>query len=170
MRVASKFVIPLLFSCTLMAQRPWQQITVPTLREAAANFRTPPRGYGTIQPFLSWNGPDAKDRMARIVRDLDRLAANGTFVFNMSPGRGEPKYLSPEHMDQVKFVVAEAKKRGMKMWIQDECDYPSGMAGGLINTEYPQLRMQGIVADLRASLRRSAISSSDQSTLAGAML
>ena len=152
MRVIGKFVIPLLFSCTLMAQGPWQQITVPPLREAAANFKTPPREYGTIQPFLSWNGPDAKDIMARVVRDLDRLAANGVFVFNMSPGRGEPKYLSPAHMAQVKFVVEEARKRGMKLWIQDECDYPSGMAGGLINTEYPQLRMQGIVADLRASV------------------
>ena len=88
MRVTCKFVIPLLFSCILMAQRPWQQITVPPLREAVANFKTPPREYGTIQPFVSWNGPDAKDRMARIVRDLDRLAANGVFVFNMSPGRG----------------------------------------------------------------------------------
>ena len=152
MRVTSKLAIPLLFSCTLMAQRPWQQITVPPLREAAASFRTPPHEYGTIQPFLSWNGPDAKEIMTRVVRDLDRLENNGVFVFNMSPGRGEPKYLSPEHMNQVKFVVQEAKKRGMKLWIQDECDYPSGMAGGLINTEYPQLRMQGIVADLRASV------------------
>ena len=152
MRVALEFATLPLCALTLMAQRPWQQIIVPPVREAAANFKTPPREYGAIQPFLSWNGPDAKDRMARIVRDLDRLAANGVFVFNMSPGRGEPKYLSPEHMNQVKFVVQEAAKRGMKLWIQDECDYPSGMAGGLINTEYPQLRMQGIVADIRASV------------------
>ena len=152
MRVTLKLAIALLSSLTLMAQRPWQQITVPPVREAAANFKTPPREYGAIQPFLSWNGPDAKEIGARIVRDLDRLAANGVFVFNLSPGRGEPKYLSPEHMAQVKFVVQEAKKRGMKLWIQDECDYPSGMAGGLINTEYPQLRMQAIVADIRASV------------------
>ncbi len=152
MRVTLKLAIPLLCALTLMAQGPWQQITVPTLREAAANFKTPPREYGAIQPFLSWNGPDAKEIRGRIVRDLDRLLANGVFVFNLSPGRGEPKYLSPEHMAQVKFVVEEAKKRGMKLWIQDECDYPSGMAGGLINTEYPQLRMQAIVADLRASV------------------
>ena len=152
MRVTLKLAIPLLCALTLMAQGPWQQITVPTLREAAANFKTPPREYGAIQPFLSWNGPDAKEIRARIVRDLDRLSANGVFVFNLSPGRGEPKYLSPEHMAQVKFVVEEAKKRGMKLWIQDECDYPSGMAGGLINTEYPQLRMQAIVADIRASV------------------
>jgi hypothetical protein len=90
--------------------------------------------------------------MARIVRDLDRLAANGVFVFNMSPGRGEPKYLSPEHMSQVKFAVQEAARRGMKLWIQDECDYPSGFAGGKISQEYPQLTMQGLDADIRISV------------------
>src|ERR1019366_648165 len=91
MRVTSSFVIPLLFSCTLMAQGPWQQISVPPLREAAANFKTPPHEYGTIQPFVSWNGPDAKEIMTRVVRDLDRLENNGVFVFHMSPGRGEPQ-------------------------------------------------------------------------------
>ena len=85
----------------------------------------------------------------RIVRDFDRLAANGIFVVNLSPGRGEPKYLSPEHMDQVKFTVQEAAKRGMRLWIQDESDYPSGFAGGKISKQYPQLGMQGIVADIR---------------------
>jgi len=152
MRVAFRFAIPLLFSLALSAQGPWQQITVPSVREAAANFKTPPREYGAIQPFASWNGPDAKDRMARIVQDLDRLAANGIFVVNMSPGRGEPKYLSPEHMDEVKFVVQEAARRGMKLWLQDESDYPSGFAGGLIGKQYPQLTMQGIVADVRISV------------------
>jgi len=151
-KVFSALALTPLLTAVLLAQRPWQQITVPSLSEAAANFKVPPREYGAIQPFLSWNGPDANERKTRIVRDLDRLVANGVFVFNMSPGRGEPTYLSPEHMDQVKFVVQEAAKRGMKLWIQDECDYPSGMAGGLINTEYPQFRMQAIVADIRVSV------------------
>ena len=90
-----------------------------------------------------------KEVRARIVRDFDRLAANGIFVVNVSPGRGEPKYLSPEHMDQVKFTVQEAAKRGMRLWIQDESDYPSGFAGGNISRQYPQLGMQGMVADIR---------------------
>jgi hypothetical protein len=97
---------------------------------------------------MGWNGPDANERKARIVEDLDRLAASGVFMVNMSPGRGAPEYLSPEHMAQVKFVVQEAKKRGMKLWIQDECDYPSGFAGGKMIKEYPKLAMQGIVADI----------------------
>ena len=144
-------MVPLL-AAVLPAQRPWQQITVPSLREAAANFKAPPHEYGAIQPFATWNGPDAGERMARIVQDLDRLSANGVFVVNMSPGRGEPKYLSPEHLSQVKFVVLEAAKRGMKLWLQDEYDYPSGFAGGKISEQYPELTMQGLDADIRISV------------------
>jgi hypothetical protein len=141
-------MIPLL-AAVLPAQRPWQQITVPSVRDVAANFKAPPHEYGAIQPFTSWNGPDANERMARIVQDLDRLSANGIFVVNVSPGRGVPYYLTPEHMAQMKFIVAEAKKRGMKIWLQDESDYPSGFAGGKIRQQYPQLGMQGMVADIR---------------------
>jgi hypothetical protein len=51
-------------------------------------------------------------------------------------------------MDMVKYVVAELAKRNMRMWIQDESDYPSGFAGGYISERYPQLGMQDIVADI----------------------
>jgi alpha-L-rhamnosidase len=149
MNWAIKLLLFPLSATALLAQRPWQQLAVPSLREVAANFKSPPHEYGAIQPFASWNGPDPKEVRARIVRDFDRLAANGIFVVNLSPGRGEPKYLSPEHMDQVKFTVQEAAKRGMRLWIQDESDYPSGFAGGNISRQYPQLGMQGIVADIR---------------------
>ena len=133
----------------LPAQQPWQQVTVPAVAEVAANFKSPPHEYGAIQPFLSWNGSDAEFRKQRIVEDLDRLASIGVYVVNHSPGRGEPAYLSAEHMEQVKFVVQEAAKRGMKVWLQDECDYPSGFAGGGITKNFPQLGMQGMVADIR---------------------
>jgi hypothetical protein len=135
----------------LLAQRPWQEITVPTVAEAAANFKAPPHEYGAIQPFTSWNGADQTEVRQRIVADLDRMAANGMFIFNLSPGRrspGEGKYLSPEHMDEVKFIVAEAAKRNMRVWIQDESDYPSGFAGGYISERYPQLGMQVMAADI----------------------
>ena len=151
-KVLRKLAIVPLLAAALPAQRPWQQITVPSLRDAAANFKAPPHEYGAINPFTSWNGPDARERMVRIVQDLDQLSANGVFIVNMSPGRGEPKYLSPEHMAQVKFVVQEAAKRGMKLWIQDEYDYPSGFAGGKISEQYPELTMQGLDADIRISV------------------
>jgi alpha-L-rhamnosidase len=137
------------------AVRPWQQITVPTVGEAAANFKSPPREYGAIQPFASWNGADPAEVRTRISRDFDRLSANGIFIVNLSPGRrapGEGKYLSPEHMDQVRFTVQEAAKRNMRLWIQDESDYPSGFAGGYISERYPQLGMQDIVADIQVNV------------------
>jgi hypothetical protein len=133
------------------SQRPWQEITVPSVSQAAANFKSPPREYGAILPFASWNGADPAVVRANIVRDFDRLSANGLFIVNLSPGRrapGEPAYLSPGHMDQVKFTVAEAAKRNMRLWIQDESDYPSGFAGGYISERYPQLGMQALMADI----------------------
>ena len=149
MRLTKSLFALCLLALALMAQRPWQQIVIPSLAEVAANFKTPPREYGAIQPFASWNGPDAKSRVAP---DLDRLSANGIFVVNVSPGRGEPKYLSPDHMSLVKLIVQEAAKRNMRLWIQDESDYPSGFAGGLVSEQHPELTMQGIDADIRISV------------------
>jgi hypothetical protein len=130
-------------------QRPWQQITVPSLREAAAHFRTPPREYGAVH-WAIWGGDLTRER---IVREFDTLAANGIFVVNLGPARAmNPKYLSPEHLALTKFAVEEAAKRGMKVWLADEGSYPSGFAGGKISSDYPQLTMQGIVADMRISV------------------
>src|SRR6202142_1838069 len=106
MKPALKIALLFLLPSLMAAQRPWQQITEPTVSEAARNFKEPPHEYGAIQPFASWNGADPQEVRARIVRDFDRLSANGIFVVNLSPGRrvpGEGKDLSPEHMDQGKF-------------------------------------------------------------------
>jgi len=132
-------------------QRPWQALSDPTVVEAAANFKNPPHEYGAILPFASWNGADPAMVRANIVRDFDRLSANGMYIVNLSPGRrapGEPAYLSPGHMDLVKFTVAEAAKRNMRLWFQDESDYPSGFAGGYIREQVPQLGMQALLADI----------------------
>jgi hypothetical protein len=149
MKLFTRISVLCLFAFAVVAQRPWQQVTIPTLREAAANFKTPPREYGAIQPFASWNGPDAKSRVAP---DLDRLSANGIFVVNSRRGAANRNIFRPDHMSLVKLVVQEATKRGMKLWLQDESDYPSGFAGGKISEEYPQLTMQGLDADIRISV------------------
>ena len=139
----------LLLPLPLAAQQPWQKITVPSSGEVAAHFRTPPREYGAIHWAL-WGGELTREK---IVRDWDALVASGIFVVNLGPARGmSPKYLSPEHLALAKFAVEEASKRGMKVWIADEGSYPSGFAGGQISAEYPQLTMQGIVADIRIAI------------------
>ncbi len=133
------------------AQRPWQEVTVPTVGQAAANFKSPPHEYGAISPFTGWDGPDPVALKQRITADLDRMSANGMFLFNLASGKkspGEPPYLSPGHMDEVKFIAEEAAKRNMRFWIQDESNYPSGFAGGYISERDPQLGMQVMTADI----------------------
>ena len=138
-------IVPL----TLFAQQPWQQTTVPTTREVAANFQTPPREYGAIH-WAIWGGPLTRER---IISEFNALTKEGMYVVNFRPARGmTPKYLSLEHLALMKFAVEEAKKRGMKVWLADEGSYPSGFAGGKISEKYPQLAMQGIVADVRVSI------------------
>jgi hypothetical protein len=138
--------VAVLLACALSAQ----PITLPTVASVAANFKTPPREFGAIQPWIGWNGPQARQN---IVQDFDRLIANGIFVANISVARGgNPSYLSPDYIALMKFAVQEASRRGIKLWFADEGAYPSGFAGGLIGKLYPQLGMQGIVADIRVSV------------------
>lgn len=139
----------LVLPMALAAQQPWQQMTNPALREAAADFKTPPREYGAIH-WAIWGGQLTQDR---ITAEFDALSKMGMYVVNFGPARGmTPKYLSPEHLALTKFAVEEAKRRGMKVWLADEGSYPSGFAGGKISAEYPELTMQGIVADVRVSI------------------
>ncbi|MDP9170642.1 MAG: hypothetical protein M3N54_08500 [Acidobacteriota bacterium] len=149
MRSLRTWLTALLFGAVLLAQRPWQQLTLPSVREAAANFKTPPREYGAIHWAL-WGGELTKER---IVSEFDQLVANGVYIVNFGPSQKmNPKYLSPEHIALTKFAVEEAAKRGMKVWLADEGSYPSGFAGGKIGTDYPQLTMQGIDADIRINV------------------
>jgi len=144
MKTAIRVLLFSLGATALLAQRPWQQITVPSVGDAVANFKTPPREYGAIH-WAIWGGELTKER---IVSEFDSLVANGVYIVNFGPSQHmTPKYFSPEHLALIKFGIDEAAKRGMRVWIADEGSYPSGFAGGLISKDYPQLAMQGIVAD-----------------------
>ena len=149
MKNACRMLALIVCAAGLPAQRAWQQITIPSVSEVAASFHTPPREYGAIH-WAIWGDELTQ---ARIVHEFDQLVANGVYVVNLAPARGmTPKYLSPEHLALMKFAVEEARKRGMKVWLADEGSYPSGFAGGKISEEYPQLTMQGIVADTHISV------------------
>ncbi len=122
----------------------WQEITMPTVAQAATAFPKPPREYGTIH-WAIWGGLQTKEK---VLADIERIEANGTYIVMIDNSRGlQPKYFTPEYLDLVKFTVDECKKRGMKVWIEDDAGYPDGMAGGIISKDYPNLGMQAIVAD-----------------------
>ncbi len=130
-------------------EQPWQKISDPTAAEAAKLFAAPPPEYGS-QFTWGWQGPVDREVIAR---DLDGMKALGVRAAIIEPKTGmSHPYLSPEYFDLVKVAVAEAKQRDMRLWIMDEGDYPSGLAGGKFTTDQPALRMQGLAAPERIAV------------------
>ena len=139
-------IILMLLPSLAIAQSPWQQVTVPSASEAAKGFVNPPAEYGAIH-WAIWGGQQTSER---IVADIKQIHANGGTVYMINNSRGLlPKYFTPEYLDLVKAVVQECKSLGMKVWIEGDAGYPDGFAGGMISRDYPDLGMQGIVADAR---------------------
>ncbi len=122
-------------------RRSWQAISVPTTAEVAAHFDSPPPEYGLVL-WWGWEGPITEDV---IRRDLDEILARGVRCVMIEAGYDmvEP-YLSPGWFALVRFAVAEARRRGMRVYLVDEGKYPSGFAGGRFSAERPDLRMQGL--------------------------
>jgi hypothetical protein len=131
-------------------QRPWQNFSDKSIREIKQEFQNPSAEFGMIL-WWGWDGP-----MSDIVikRDLENIRSMGFRGVMIEAGYGmTAKYLSPEWFEMVKTGVAEAKKRGMTVWIEDEGKYPSGFAGGKFSTERPDLKMQGLVVTDRIDIK-----------------
>jgi hypothetical protein len=125
----------------LPAQRAWQQLQDPTASQVVAQWQSPPPEYGP-EPYYGLNGSVS---VAQVERDLDTLHGLGFQAVTVQAGYGMPfAYLSPEYFDFFRKFIAEAKSRGMRIWIVDDAGYPSGFAGGKFSQEKPELRMQAL--------------------------
>ncbi|HET6627016.1 MAG TPA: glycosyl hydrolase, partial [Nocardioidaceae bacterium] len=100
-----------------------------------ALFAEPP---STTRPhaFWFWNGKLTEDELER---QLDEMQSNGVEEFFIHPRQGlggefgkteNDYYLSTDYFDKVGFVLEEARSRGMKAWLYDDLNWPSGFAGG----------------------------------------
>lgn len=131
-------------SCAALGQqRPWQKFQMPAAAEVKTRWVTPAAEYGP-EPYYGLNGPVT---LEVVQRDLDAMQKIGFRAVTVQFGYGSGmEYLSPEYMTFFKGLVAEAKKRDMRVWIVDDAGYPSGFAGGKFTTEHPELRMQALAA------------------------
>jgi alpha-L-rhamnosidase len=135
--------VALLSPCGAAAQGadawPWQRIQMPTAAQVSAVWKNPPPEYGP-QPYFDMSG--AVDQ-AEVERDLDEMKALGFRAVTVQAGVNLPfDYLSEDYFRYFRMLVAEAKKRNMRVWIVDDIGYPSGFAGGKFTREKPELRMQ----------------------------
>src|SRR5579875_2127880 len=137
-RTAGLFLV---LSACLFAQRPWQKIQDLSLAQIAATWQSPPPEYGP-QPYYGLNGPVT---LEQVQRDLDTMKRLGFTAVTVQAGYNMPfEYLSPEYFSFFRQFVAEAKRRGMRVWIVDDAGYPSGFAGGKFSSTVPDLRMQAL--------------------------
>ena len=143
------FLLALPITANAGLDHPWQVISDPDVARVAAVFPSPPPEY-SAQFTWGWRGP--VDR-AVIARDLDGMKALGVQAAIIDPNSGmTDPYLSPGYFDLVRVAVEEAKKRNMRLWIMDDGDYPSGMAGGKFTVQRPDLRMEALARPERITV------------------
>lgn len=95
----------------------------------------PPATYRGA-PFWSWNAKLDRRELVRQVGEFKR-AGFGGFFMHVRYGL-ETEYLSPEFMDDVKAVVAEAKRQGLEAWMYDDDRWCSGYGGGRVTGSRPE--------------------------------
>ena len=91
----------------------------------------------SIIPFWFWNGNITKKELERQINLMKGIGINELMIHARSGL--EQEYLSDEWFELVGFALSELKKNNMKVWIYDEFDWPSGMAGGKVLKSNPQL-------------------------------
>lgn len=89
-----------------------------------------PEAEHTACPFWFWNGDLNPDE---IVRQIGLMFDKGirSFVIHARVGLTVP-YLSDTWFDRCELALNEAARLGMKIWLYDEDNWPSGYAGGQV--------------------------------------
>lgn len=86
---------------------------------------------------------DWKNSPAAWRRGLDNLESRGFggFVGNANFGNGYVD--SSDNLASFAGLVAETRKRGLRVWLYDEPGYPSGTAGGAVTKNHPERVAKG---------------------------
>ena len=114
-----------------MQPKPWPLI--PVDRD---HFHNPPREYG-ILPFWFLNGElDPKEMLYQLREFRDKgmpgIILHGRFGL-------ETSYIGETYLDRIHYAVEEAEKLGLKTWIYDEMNWPSGTADKRVLQARPDL-------------------------------
>ncbi|MGD9496548.1 MAG: hypothetical protein AB7Y46_09575 [Armatimonadota bacterium] len=98
---------------------------------------TPPDRYRPI-PWLAWTG---ELHWETLRAQLDQMLAQGITEFFLFPIYGmELPYMSAAYWGRVRQTLEHCRAIGMKCWIYDEYNWPSGIAAGAVIRDFPQAR------------------------------
>lgn len=91
------------------------------------------RNENYILPFL-WMKGDAE---AAVRLEIRKIRECGITEFCVE-ARPHPDFCGEGWWHDLAFVLDEAKRNGMKIWILDDARFPTGYANGIITRKYPQ--------------------------------
>lgn len=105
-------------------------------------FYNPPAKF-TFAPFWFLNHELTDEELKWQINEMN---ANGVKGFIMHARHGLiTEYMSEEWMDRIETCIKEADKLGMKAYLYDENNWPSGPVDGVLLEKYPQYRMSGCI-------------------------
>ncbi len=91
-------------------------------------------------PVVMWYWMDITTKK-EIEFQLGEFKKMGIYEYFIHPMFGlRDDYLEDEFMELIAFAIEVTKKLGMKFWIYDEYNWPSGTAGGKLLERYPWAR------------------------------
>ncbi len=93
----------------------------------------------SVTMFLVMNG---RPTTADVERKLSALSACGVDSFMLYPASGlKLDYLGREFFDIARAFADGAERRGMKMWLYDEFNWPSGTCLGRVPAERDDFKL-----------------------------
>ncbi len=108
------------------------------------NWNHPDPEYSAT-PFWLWNG-DLEP--GELLRQIALMQEAGVEAFVIHARRGlTVEYLSETWFERCRLAIEEAARRGMKVWIYDEDNWPSGYAGGRVLQRDPDLVGQNLIIE-----------------------
>ena len=80
-----------------------------------------------ILPFL-WLKGESKETIIHYISQIHKANIGAVCV----ESRTHPDFLGPRWWEDMALIIQELKKYNMKLWILDDCHFPTGYAGGAV--------------------------------------
>ena len=121
-------------------------MTCSCVSQLERDFKTPPRQYKPM-PFWHINGKLTTEIIRQQMKDANDAGFTGvSFLPLASRGEGHPgttpRFLSEEYFARYQDLLDVAQELDMEVILYDDNDFPSGMAGGIMQEKYPDLTMK----------------------------
>ncbi|MBQ4051415.1 MAG: hypothetical protein IJD13_07270, partial [Oscillospiraceae bacterium] len=111
-------------------------------------FQNGAEGYEPVIMWFTSGNIDLKE----MTRQIEGFAEKGMREFFIHPAVGsQGDYLGEYFFRMIRHAVKEAKRLGMKFWIYDEYNWPSGVAAGQVLTEAPWARSSCLCRMMRTA-------------------